>query len=62
MLWKNDLLVGCRHNSVDSFYVVHTAASGSSPKHTITLLSFDIWFVSCRNDENKQKEAGMGPL
>ena len=42
----------------------HPAAPGSSPKHTIyaffnLYLSFEL---ECERDENKQKEAGIGPF
>ena len=38
------------------------AAPGLSPKHTINAFIQIYLFVSCRKDENKQKEAGIGPF
>ena len=38
------------------------AAQSLSPKHTINAFIQIYLFVSCRKDENKQKEAGIGPF
>ena len=42
----------------------HPAAPGSSPKHAIYAFSFIVFvlYLSCEKNENKQKEAGFGPL
>ena len=32
------------------------------PNLPSTILWIYIWFVSCRKDENNQKEAGIGPF
>ena len=41
----------------------HPAAPGSRPKHTIyAFINLNFWIASCGKDENKKKEARIGPL
>ena len=42
----------------------HPATPGLSPKHTIYPFSFKVFvqYLTCEKNENKQKEAGFGPL
>ena len=51
-----------RHSSVDSSTPSILPPWVWVPSTPSTLLSIYIWFESCRKDENKQKEAGIGPF
>ena len=53
---------GCRHSSVDLSTSSILPPRILVPSTPSMLLSIYIWFVSCRKDENKQKEAGIGPF
>ena len=50
---------GCCTKLSGFAYNFYPADPGSSPKHTINAF---IKFVLCRKDDNKPKEAGMGPF
>ena len=47
-----------KHKQIKTVCTFHLTAPGSSPKHTIYAIF--CWIESWRQDENKQKEAGIG--
>ena len=48
-------------NAAIAQWICHSAAPGSSPKHTIYAFIIFVLNLSCEKNENKQKEAGFGP-
>ena len=59
---KTILRLGCRHSSVNSSTPSILPPWVQIPSTLTMLLSNNIWIVTCRNDENKQTEAGIGAL
>ena len=53
---------GCRHSSVDLSAPSILPPQVRIPSTSAMLLSNYIWIVTCIKDENKQKEAGIGPF
>ena len=56
------MIEGCRHSSVNSLAPFILPPWIRVPGTPTMLLSIYISIVSCGKDENKQKEAGIGPL
>ena len=56
------MYLGCRHSSVDLSAPSILPPRVRVPSTQSNLLSIYIWIVSCGKDENKQKEAGIGPF
>ena len=57
-----DLITSCCHSSVDSSAPSILPPRVRIPSTQSMLFSSYIWIVTCRKDENKQKEAEIGPF
>ena len=64
LIFKQFLLLGCPHSSVDLFAPSILLPQVRIPSILSTLLSIDIRIVTCTTDEKNQKEAGIciGPF